>query len=199
MVTQFNTIRMKMTKQYFIFPTMSLLTVFLLFGCGKYKEFADTDYPDQVIYLPSAGKLFQITDPADPYEAPTPGQPYRFRIDESANKVIIPMGIVRGGISNAGSVTIDISNRSDTVNTLIDEGTLTAQLLPQSAYTIPPSITLPDGKDAVTFDLVIDLPFLQSHPDETFAIAVHISSKERQTNPKKETTIVVFNTNLLDQ
>lgn len=190
-----------MTKQYSIFPAMSLLAASLLFACGKYQELADASYPDQVLYMPTAGTLYHITrspdTSPDTWQVPTPGNPYRFRIDEGANKVIIPLGAVRGGINNAGSVMINITNRPDTVNTLIDDAALTAQLLPQSAYTLPSSVTLADGKGAVTFDVVIDRAFLLSNLGQSYAIGVRISSEDRQTNPDKETTIVVFDTNLL--
>lgn len=187
-----------MKKSYLLFQAISLLAVILLFGCGKYKELAPTDYPDQVIYMPSAGQVYEITVKDNSFEVPTPGNAYSFRVDESNNKVIIPLGVVRAGTSNKGSVAINLTSKPDTVNLLINNGKLKALLLPQSAYDLPGTITLLDGKDAVLFDLTIDRNFLVNHPDQSFAVGVNISSKKRKTNPDKETTVIVFNTNLLD-
>ncbi|MFC7524118.1 BT_3987 domain-containing protein [Parapedobacter sp. GCM10030251] len=189
---------MKKTIKRKYFPVLiGILVVLVAFGCGKYQELADADYPDQVIYMPAAGQLYHLTEPKDTYDVPTPGNPYRFRIDEGTNKVIIPLGVVRGGIANSGSVSITVTDRPDTVSTLIDKGQLQAQLVPASAYALPTTVVLADGSDAVSFELTLDLPFLLSHPGQVFAVGLSISSAERKTNPDKETTIVVIDTNLL--
>lgn len=206
MVTQFNTISMNNTtkKQLLVLPAMYLLAACLLFSCGKYKELADTDYPDQVIYMPTAstdGTPYEITKSPDTsedtWQVPTPGNPYRFRVDASANKIIVPLGVVRGGKDNAGAININIINRSDTVNTLISKG-LAAQLLPQSTYTLPSSAILADGKISATFDVAIDRAFLLNNPGQTYAIGVGITSNDRGIHPDKQTTIVLIKTDVFN-
>ena len=204
MVTQFNKISMNnTTKKYsLIIPVLTLMAISMFMGCEKYKELADTEYPDQVIYMSTAstdGTPYEITRPPDiseeTWQVPTPGSP------------ILPCGcrcqrssyhwVWWGGKDNIGTINISIVSRPDTVSALISDGGLQAQLLPQSAYSFPSSITLQDGKDAVSFDLVMDQGFLLGHPDQAFAIGISISSNDRKTNPQKETTVVVFNTSLL--
>ncbi len=176
---------------------IGLLSVALLWSCDKYQELADAPYPDQVIYMPTASGFFQVARPDNTYEVPTPGQPYHFRVDPAEGNVVIPLGIVRGGISNKGAVSINVGSQSDTVVTLIEQQQLNAELLPATAYVIPAAITLPDGKNSISFDLKIDLQYLLDRPGQVFALAIHISSTERKTNPELDTTIVVFDTDLL--
>jgi len=191
-------------RQYSIFPMLILMAASLLIGCGKYKELADTDYPDQVIYMPTAstdGTPYEITKSPDTsedtWQVPTPGNPYRFRVDASANKIIVPLGVVRGGKDNVGAININIINRSDTVNTLISRG-LAAQPLPQSTYTLPASATLMDGKISATFDVAIDRTFLLDNPGQTYAIGVGITSNDRAINLDKQTTIVLIKTDVFN-
>jgi len=180
-----------------ILRTVALFTVVAALGsCGKYQEIADAAYPDQVVYMPAAASIYHLSGPGNVHDVPTPGHPYRFRIDRSAGKVTIPLGVVRGGISKKGSVSIDLRSRPDTVNRLIDQHQLQAELLPAAAYAIPATVTLADGNDIASFDLTVDLQFVLDRPGQVFALAVGISSKERATNPKLETTIVVFSTDL---
>lgn len=175
-----------------------ILLLAALCSCGKYRDVADTAYPDQVIYMPAANGIFQVSAPGNTYEVPTPGQPYSFRVDQAQGRVIVPLGVVRGGVSTKGSIAVNIKSRPDTVTALIGQQQLNAELLPANAYSLPSNVGLSDGETAVTFELVIDLPYLVERPDRMFAIAVQISSMERRTNPKLETAIVVFNADLLN-
>ncbi|HMR19721.1 MAG TPA: DUF1735 domain-containing protein [Sphingobacterium sp.] len=191
-------------KQHLVFPILALLAVYLLIGCGKYKELADTDFPDQVIYMPTAstdGAPYEITKSPDTsedtWQVPTPGSPYRFRVDASANKIIVPLGVVRGGKDKVGSININIVNRPDTVNAMIGRG-LAAQPLPQSAYTLPSSATIADGKNSVTFDVAIDRTFLVGNPGQAYAIGVHITSSDRAINTDKQTTVVLIKTDIFN-
>lgn len=172
---------------------LSLLTTI---NCNKYQELADAEYPDQLIYMPTAGTLYLVSEPANTWDTPTTGNPYRYRVEENTNKVIVPLGVSRGGINYNGSVSIEITHANDTVSSLINDG-LDALLLPQSVYSIPSSITLLDGKSSVTFDMIIDKNFLLNEIGKTYAMGVSITSNDRKINPNKKTTIVVFDTNLL--
>ena len=167
-------------------------------ACTKYQELADANYPEQIIYMSTAGSIYPVSkNPPGTWEVPTQGNPYRFRVDSNANQVIIPLGVLRGGIDYNGIVAVEIKNNTDTVNTLISQGALSAELLPASAYSIPTSVTLPDKQNSAAFDVVIDRNFLQHHIGTSYALGVSIASKDRKTNPDKETTIVVIDANIL--
>lgn len=170
------------------------ILITIVAGCNKYQELADADYPDQVIYMSTAGSIYVISGPPNTVEIPTPGSSSRFRIDESANKVIIPLGVLRGGINYNGSVGVEITNSPDTVNTLISEETLSAQLLPSSTYNIPTSVTLLNGQSSASFDIAVDRDFLLNNPGTSYAFGVSISSRDRETNPDKKTTVILLHT-----
>ena len=168
-------------------------------SCGKYKEIADADYPGQVIYMPTAvGGIYYTNNTPNLYEVPTTGDLSRFYIDEGMGRLVIPLGVYRGGISYNGSLRVNISINGKTIVDLINEGTLTdVELLPSDRYTVPPSVEIIDGKESVGFNLNIDLIFLKANPNKKFAVSVEISSSAVAVNPQLNSTVVVFDTIIL--
>lgn len=178
-----------------------MIAAFLMvavFSCGKYEAFAEADYPESVIYMPTAAAIYDVAVANNPYEVPTPGKPYRFTVDDQTGNVLIPLAVLRGGISTNGNITVKITSMPDTVVSLIAAGGLAADLLPASAYTVPSEVVLPDGETYVSFNLSLNLAYLHDQPGKTVAVAVGISSSDRKANPDLATTIVVFNTDLLN-
>lgn len=177
---------------------LGILLIAALSSCGKYREVAESAYPDQVIYLPAAKSIFEVSAPGDTYEVPTPGQPASFRVDRDEGLVIIPLGVVRGGVSATGSISVNIKSRPDTVSALIGRRQLAAEMLPANAYSMPAGVELADGETTAIFELALSLAYLTERPGEAFAVAVQISSNGHKTNPALETAIVVFNSSLLN-
>ena len=184
-------------------------TLYALFVIGMlsltvsctYHEIRDTEYPDQQIYMPTAvNGVYDASVTTGTSSVPTPGGPTRFSVDEANGKVIIPLGVYRGGINLSGKVKVEIHLNADTVSTMINAGKLSGTvLLPDDKAVIPSSVEIPNGKEIVTFDLKIDINHLRANPDKKVAVGITISSQDRVTNPKFATTIVVFNPNSVKQ
>lgn len=192
-------------KSHIIY-NIRVLIVFILvvmtFGSCTYQEIADSKYPEQLIYMPADyyGN-YVINTVALPIGNTTPGNTFRYKVDLTARKFIIPLGIYRSGINNDGAFMVDISINTDTIAmmlgtpNMLPAGTL---LLPSDKYICATNVEMKDGKELATFDLNVDLDFLiNNYPGENYAIGVSISSTERKTNPNLATTIVVIGTEMM--
>ena len=163
----------------------------LLSGC-KYEELAKADYPQQVVYMPTARNgLYAINTIS------TSGT-YRFTIDQTAKKVIIPLGVYRGGVSADGDVPVNIVANADTISKLISTSALVGTtVLPAEKFTLPTSVTVPNGKESAPFNLSIDLAYLLANPAQKLAIAVGIASPQFTINPLLKTTLISFDPSIL--
>jgi hypothetical protein len=135
------------------------------------------------------------SEDTDTYSVPTSGYPYRFKVDSTEGKFIVPLAVYRSGVNNDGSFAVSIKINTDTVNQLVSSGALAGSLvLPADKYSLPSSVNMQDGEELSTFELNIDLGFLRNNPNTIFAIGISISSTQRKTNPKFGTTIVIIDT-----
>lgn len=188
--------KLKMNIKIFITAVLAVLSIT---GC-EYKEIADADYPDQRIYLPAAAGIFSIkTVPAEVGQVPTPGSPYKFKLDIPNNTFTVPLGVVRSGIDLNGKVTVEISLSNDTVATLISKGTIEASagILPKESYTMQPSAVIESGRESALFNINIDLEYLKSFPDTLFAVCVKIASADRVVNPLLSKAVILIYTKIL--
>jgi len=180
---------------------MTIVLIAALTSC-EYQDIADADYPDQLIYMPAAtnGIFYINTVPTPNITNPTPGNNYRYKIDEANNKFIVPLSAYRSGVNNKGSFTVDIVVNNDTISQLLTTGALPSGTLqlPSDKYSISSSVEMKNGEELAPFDLSIDLSFLKANsPGKNYAIAVTISSDARETNPALATTIIVIGTDIL--
>lgn len=164
----------------------------------EYKETADAEYPGQVIYMPAARSgIYTVDDMAES------NAPFRYEIDLSAQKVIIPLAVYRAGVDNRGSITVDIETDRDTVSRLIGSGNLTgedgrtAELLPEGKYTLPESVRIDDGAEIAKIPLTIDLPFLLEQSGKCFAIGVKLLRANAKINESLNTVIVNLSNDFL--
>lgn len=182
---------------------IAIITGIMLTTSCEYKRIADTDWPDQLIYMPAATYNPYTIDavPAAMGYSPTPGYPTRFLVDTVAREFNVLLAAYRSGPTNEGTFTINIAVNTDTINDLLAvPGALPAGtvLLPADEYSIPSSVVMEDGKDIAKFELAVDLDFLlTNYPAGIYAIAVGISSADRETNPKFATTIIIINTKIM--
>ena len=123
----------------------------LLLACGAAScQKADSERPwgSAVIYMPQAGYT--------PYAVPNGGTAQQsnknYRIDAQAGKVHIFLGIYRAGLAELQAYTVSVSVGSTPL-----DGTV---LLPGRAYTLPSSVSCPDGKRDATFFLTVDIAYL---------------------------------------
>lgn len=175
--------------------------VIILSSCKKYQEIASANFPDQLIYMPAATNgNYEINSISQPTgNTPTQGEPFRFTIDLTNKKFIVPLSVYRSGINNKGGFNVNIAINTDTITNLITIGNLTdTDILHSGKYSIPSSINMSDGQESVPFDLSIDLDYLRNNFGKEFvALGVGISSTERKSNPKLSTTIVIIDTKIL--
>lgn len=173
----------------------------LILNSCSYKEVADADLPAAKLYMPAAvNGIFNIDDVPQRLDfLPTPGQAYRFTIDLTKNKMIVPLGVYRSGLDRSGAVSVDIAANSDTITKLVTAAKLpaTTTILPTAKFSVPASCTVANGSELGTFNLEIDLDYLRSFPDAVIALGVGISSSTLQVNPLLKTTIIVIYTKLL--
>lgn len=180
----------------------SCLIVFAITAC-EYKDIADAEYPDQTVYLPAARQeVYKIEKPATGSDSPV-----QYILDKENNKVILPMSIYRAGINNKGSVIADIVSDTKVVSDLIasgdlttihDDGTSTTPiLLPEDKYSYAQTVEIKSGEETGSLEIILDLPYLVSHPDTRFAFAVKIADSNVSINDKLATVIIDFNTKVL--
>lgn len=173
----------------------------VLFSC-EYKEIADAEYPEQLIYMPAAYSGFFVIDNVTlpTLAVPTPGEPYKYVVDLDGNVFNVPLSVYRSGINNKGGFTVDIAANTDTINSLITAARLPAGTIPLTPekYSLVNSVEMEDGKEIATFDLEVNLGTLRnSFPNKVYALGIGITSTQRKTNPKMATTIVVIYTKMI--
>lgn len=182
---------------------VSLFMIAALSSCDYETGIRDTDYPDQVLYMPAAYQngRFVIDDITKIIgELPFEGSIYRYKIDLENRQFIVPLSVYRAGIDNNGEVSVDISLNSDTVTNLNKSSSLGYSLLsiPEDKITITDEALIKNKEEIVVFDLKIDLDFLlNKFADQNYGIGVNISSKDREVNPKLATTVVIINARIM--
>ena len=107
-----------------------------------------------------------------------------------AGGVHIFLGIYRAGLAELQAYTVSVSVGSTPL-----DGTV---LLPGRAYTLPSSVSCPDGKRDATFFLTVDIAYLKANADKDFSLPVTISDPTRYAlNDKLTTTQVRIDTSEL--
>lgn len=113
------------------------------------------------------------------------------------NSVNVVLGVYRSGLQPLEGFSVDVGTRADTVNQLINDGVLTgAILLPEDAYELPATISVPGGQREATFYLSINRDkLLADHPEAAgmdLVLAVNIANPSRyELNQSLSTTIVI--------
>ncbi|MBC7893301.1 MAG: PKD domain-containing protein [Sphingobacteriaceae bacterium] len=158
----------------------------LFLGACKYEELAAADYPQQILYLPTAKNgVFAIAS------LPAPGVVYRFTVKLAEKKVIVPLSVFRGGVSVDGEVPVTVVANADTVSKMIAASKLlNTEALPTSKFTLPASVTIPTGGESAPFELSIDLDYLLANPGKKLAVGVSIASPQTPVNPLLNTTVI---------
>lgn len=180
-----------------------IMGMILFITSCEYQEFADTDYPDQLIYMPAAYYNNFMIDavPQVRGSSPTPGYPERFKVDTQSREFNVLLGVYRSGLYPTGSFKVNISVNTDTIIQLLNQPDalpLGTTLLPIDKFTIVPSVNMIDGERLAKFDLEVNLDFLlENSPEKIYATAIEISSPERAVNSDLATTIVVINTKIM--
>ena len=157
----------------------------LLLGSCGYEELAKADYPQQIIYMPTAKNgVFTIASIS------TTGA-YRFTVDLTGRKLLVPLSVYRGGVSVDGDVPVTIAANADTISRLISASALAGTtMLPDDKFVLPPSVTIEAGKNSAPFALSIDLDYLRGISGQKLAVGVSIASAQTTVNPLLKTTVI---------
>jgi hypothetical protein len=179
-----------------------LIGFLLVFNsCEDGIPIVDVDYFDEVIYMPAAlHNPYMINEvPQRRGDSPTPGTPIRYKVYNDDNRFDVLLAAYRSGVHSRGSFPVNITVRTDTIQSLIDNGTFSGlEILPADMFTIPGSVTMKNGEDLAKFELMVDLGFLRdSYPDKIYGIGIEISSPDRETNPDLATTIIIIDTRFI--
>ena len=111
-----------------------------------------------------------------------------------------PLSVYRAGVDRKGSVNVSIEINTDTIQSLIANGTLdnSVEILPADKYSIPQTVSIPDGTDISTFHLNVDLDFLKTNtPNKKYGIGIAIVGADREIKSTMATAIVVIDTKFL--
>jgi hypothetical protein len=178
-----------------IILSISLAVVFCFVSC-EYREFAEAEFPNQVIYMPAANYNNFMIDavPEARGSSPTPGFIERFKVDSQKRKFNVLLGVYRAGMYPVGSFSVDIRVNNE-ITHLLPAGIM---FLPADKYSLVPSVVMKDGERLAKFDLEVDLDFLlENYPGNKYAIGIEISSADREVNPKLAMTVVVIDTKIM--
>lgn len=164
---------------------LALLGALCLSGC-QYQDLAEAAYPQQVLYMPTARNGLYTINSLPPATGTS-----RYSINLTEKKMIIPLGIYRGGISTSGAVDVAVALNADTVSQLIRANTLAATaLLPADRLSLPAAVSITDGKESSAFEARVDLDYLRANPTQKLAFGVTVSSGQTPVNPLLKTTII---------
>jgi uncharacterized membrane protein len=147
---------------------MSFIVLIAFVSC-EYKEIADADYPDSKLYLPAAVtgiyKIENLTK--ENPTVPTPGSTYRYVINTEANVFEIPLAVYRSGLNRDKAFTVRIAANTDTIQALIDAGTLEeTAIIPSNAYNLEETVVIAGGSSVSSFTLSLDLDYIKSQVTE---------------------------------
>jgi hypothetical protein len=110
----------------------------------------------------------------------------------------IPMAVLRSGPDNIGSVRVDIAPNNDTITKLVAAGRLDAISLPAENITLPSSVTIADGATRGNFSIPVGLKYLMDNaPDNRYAFAFDISSRDCEVRQSLSTLVVVVDTRIM--
>ena len=178
-------------KHVHLITTVLLLVVFI--ACKKEQSIRGANYPNQLIYLPSAVEGNSINGIYAVNKLAVLGQGYRYIADVTNGKLNIPLTVYRSGVNKDGAILVNVAANTDTVNTLITASKLPVEteILPLSKYALSNDITIADGKDEETFMLQADLDFLLTNLTKKFAIGIGVSSQQVAAG-KLNTTVLLI-------
>ncbi len=169
-------------------------------SCNKYKEITPASYPDQTIYMPAANAFYEINSiiPVNTNSVPTPGQPFKYTIDLTKREFTVPLSVVRGGLNNNDEFNVDVMANTDTISKLVTGGQLSnVTVLSADKYSVPAVVTMSKGKEYAPINITIKLDSLRNNAGKRFAVGISISSKDKMSNPKLSTTILIIDAKII--
>lgn len=128
---------------------------------------------------------------------------FNFKIDAGNNKVNVVLGVSCSGKNVSNGYTVGITTQTDTVTQLISNGTLkkdakTVVLLPAAAYSLPATLSVPEGQYMTSFYLSIDEAALKTYAGQKVALCVALTnSTGYKINPTYSKVIILIDVDAL--
>lgn len=137
--------------------------------------------PEEIHYV-------SFTDAGSAYAVPN-GQNYQI----SSSSLTVTLGISLAGVPTS-AFTVNVNADPDTVQALINNGTLTnAVSLTSDQYSYPPVVNFSGGKNSSSLDLQVSIPALKANISKKVAVALTLSDPSNHLlDTLKKTIVVVF-------
>ena len=169
-----------------------ILATVILFSCeddDNKKEWGNT-----LIYMPQAAILnggLTSNDYPVPFNNNLATKNYEF--NESSKLLTIFLGVYRSGMQKLESYSVQIA-ADDAATTIAAARFSNGVVLPNSAYTLPNNITVPNGEREAIFNLTVDMSKLeQDFSSNRIVLVVGLSnpSKYELNESLSKTTIII--------
>ena len=201
-------------KKYFrisaiTLPVLSLLAgviIISITGTSCNKADSATKFGLTYIYIPQS----TVSDGQNTfYPVPTgyDSNSYNYSID-TINKVVnVFLGVTRSGLQSSSGYKVSLTTNADTVNQLIQAGAVpyndstvtSVSLLPDSAYSLPSSVTVPAGSVTGNFYLSIKTAALKSYANQVVTLCISLSNNTNyMLSPTNSQVIVAIDVNKLN-
>lgn len=184
------------TKIFYIITVLFFAIGFVACNDGE----GDADYGFGYIYMPQAtisGGLnnnYYVPSGSGEYT-------YNFKVDLTANKVKVILGVLRSGDIGNSAYTVDVISRIDTTNQIITSGAISnALILPTSLYSLPNSVSVSGSESGTSFylEIPIDALKMDQYTDKNLVLTVGLANPTAfQLSPKNTSTVVIINVNSL--
>ena len=176
---------------------IALMATIVLVGCEK--NDSETPFGNSVIYIPQAtvgngqNQIYMVPSGKDK-------NTYNFRVDTLGKIVKVFLGVTRSGLDTYKAYSVDVSTRTDTVATLIANGLinppsttiLPVEVLPQTDYNLPTTVSVTDGKYSEGFYLAIKLDALKTYAGKKVALCVVISNPTNYTLSTVNNKVIIL-------
>jgi len=197
-------------KKHFRFHLLPLLIIgfctIVIMNTGCKKPDSETKFGYTYIYIPQS----TVSDGQSIfYPVPTgvDSLTYNYSVDTSKKIVNVFLGVTRSGLQAANGYTVSLSTNADTVNQLISAGLIpntdstatSISLLPDSAYSLPATVTVPNGNVSTNFNLAINQQLLKSYANKIVVLCVTLSNPTQyMLSPTNSQVIVTIDVNQLN-
>jgi len=191
-------------KLHFLAGLMLIITCGIFSGCEKAASspafgFNYIDIPQSLV---SGGSSLNYLVPTG-FDTNT----FNFSIDAVNNKVNVFLGVSCSGKAATDGYSVGIATRTDTISQLISNSLIMVSpnptkpvgLLPATAYSLPATVTVPDGQYAAPFYLTIDKTILKTYAGKKVALCVLLAGPTHyQLSPTNSQVIIIIDVDSLN-
>lgn len=187
--------------------TLFAAGIFSLTSCNK-NDNNHLDFGYNYIYMPQSLQSGGINLN---YLVPNPNDvnvaTQNYMIDTAGNRLDVILGVSRSGMQAGNAFTVNVQTNPDTINEAIANNLLQVSpnqgdsvvLLQDKAYTLPSTVSVPEGQTSTTFLLSIDIDQLKALSGKKAALAVYISSPSKyKLNAAQSEVIILIDVNALN-